>query len=188
MPKVWTLEQRGISSPSPALSRGSHASPSNRDRRPAATRTVNSRTRRSGRRRRRWVRSRLCIHCQGPEDLIPPRGAHRDTCGRMSQDNTATVEGVRTPLKPLGERTSRRRTPDEYLRVRFPGLFRRLVEAVQRLPPHSRLRRSMITRSISRAYAAANRGDFELILSGYDPATYEYHPSIDMLPPDMEPV
>lgn len=46
----------------------------------------------------------------------------------------------------------------------------------------------MVVRAIARAYAAANRGDFELILSGYDPANYEYHPSIDLLPPDMEPV
>ncbi len=39
-----------------------------------------------------------------------------------------------------------------------------------------------------RAYAAANRRDFELILLANDPVTYEYHPSVDLLPPDFETV
>ena len=39
-----------------------------------------------------------------------------------------------------------------------------------------------------RAYAAANRRDFELILLANDPADYEYHPSVDLLPPDFETV
>ena len=46
----------------------------------------------------------------------------------------------------------------------------------------------MVARMIGRAYAAANRHDFDLILTGYDPALYEYHPSVDLLPPDSEPV
>jgi len=41
---------------------------------------------------------------------------------------------------------------------------------------------------MSRAYAAANRRDFELILTNNDPVNYEYHPSIDYLPPDMDTV
>lgn len=41
---------------------------------------------------------------------------------------------------------------------------------------------------MSRAYAAANRRDFELVLTFNDPAAYEYHPSADLLPPDMETV
>ncbi len=41
---------------------------------------------------------------------------------------------------------------------------------------------------MSRAYAAANRRDFDLILTGNDPRRYEYHPSVDFLPPDMETV
>jgi hypothetical protein len=59
---------------------------------------------------------------------------------------------------------------------------------MMRLPPRSRLRRSMVARAIGRAYAAANRRDFELILTAYDPERYEYRPSVDLLPPDMETV
>jgi hypothetical protein len=39
-----------------------------------------------------------------------------------------------------------------------------------------------------RAYAAANRRDFELILLAYDPTSYEYRPSVDLLPPDFDSV
>jgi len=46
----------------------------------------------------------------------------------------------------------------------------------------------MLAREITRAYAAANRRDFELILTGYEPQSYEYHPSPDYLPPDMDAV
>jgi hypothetical protein len=46
----------------------------------------------------------------------------------------------------------------------------------------------MVARSIARGFAAANRGDFELVLCGNDPANYEYRPSADLLPPDLEPV
>ncbi len=44
----------------------------------------------------------------------------------------------------------------------------------------------MLARVIARAYAAANRRDFELILTFNDPQAYEYRPSLDLLPPDME--
>jgi SnoaL-like protein len=98
------------------------------------------------------------------------------------------VRAVRIALQPPAERTSRRRTVDEHLRVRFPALFRLLGEALFRLPLRSRLRRSMLVRAISRAYAAANRRDFELILTANDPRRYEYHPSVDFLPPDMDRV
>jgi ketosteroid isomerase-like protein len=46
----------------------------------------------------------------------------------------------------------------------------------------------MLSRTMLRAYAAANRHDFDLILTSYDPEVYEYRPSRDLLPPDMEPV
>jgi len=54
------------------------------------------------------------------------------------------------------------------------------------LPPKTRLRRTMMALSMARAYAAANRRDFELVLTLNDPDAYEYRPSIDLLPPDME--
>jgi ketosteroid isomerase-like protein len=46
----------------------------------------------------------------------------------------------------------------------------------------------MLARSIARAYAAANRRDFELILILNDDDHYEYRPSPHLLPPDMETV
>ncbi len=54
-----------------------------------------------------------------------------------------------------------------------------------RLPPRSRLRQALIARLIARAYAAANRRDFELVLTYNDPELYEYRPSVSLLPPDM---
>jgi hypothetical protein len=41
---------------------------------------------------------------------------------------------------------------------------------------------------VARAYAAANRGDFDVVLAGMDLGIYEYRPSRDLLPPDLEPV
>jgi ketosteroid isomerase-like protein len=106
----------------------------------------------------------------------------------MSQENVETVRGVQIPLRPLTGRASRHRTPDEHLRVRFPSMFRRLGAAVLRLPPGSRLRSFVLARGMERAYAAANRHDFELMVAGYDPDAYEYHPSAELLPPDLEKV
>ena len=106
----------------------------------------------------------------------------------MSREPAENVRGVQTVLRPLRDRAGQRRSLDEQLRVRLPSLSRRLSAAVLRLPPRSRIRRSILARSISRAYAAANRHDFDLILTTNDPEIYEYHPSRDLLPPDLESV
>jgi ketosteroid isomerase-like protein len=92
----------------------------------------------------------------------------------------------RIVLPPPSEGASQRRSLDERLFVRFPALYRRLADAFMRLPP-SRLRRSMVAHRVGRAYAAANRRDFDVVLVGWDPAS-EYHPSGDLMPPDLEPV
>jgi SnoaL-like domain len=84
--------------------------------------------------------------------------------------------------------SARSRALDERLTVRFPAAARRLNVLLQRLRPGSRARRLVIARAITRAYAAANRRDFELILARNDPQRYEYRPSPDLLPPDMETV
>jgi ketosteroid isomerase-like protein len=63
----------------------------------------------------------------------------------------------------------------------------RAADAFSRLPSRSRLRRSIAARRVQRAYAAANRRDFDLVLVGWDSAS-EYRPSADLLPPDVEPV
>lgn len=95
-------------------------------------------------------------------------------------------EGVRIPLSPLSEKASERRTLDERVAIRFPRLRRLAGRSLFRLPPRSRLRQALLARAIARAYAAANRRDFELVLTGNDPGSYEYRPSIDYLPPDMD--
>ena len=46
----------------------------------------------------------------------------------------------------------------------------------------------MLSHFIGRAYAAANRHDFDLIRTANDPDSYEYRPSRDLLPPDLETV
>src|SRR5437868_13378321 len=105
----------------------------------------------------------------------------------MSQPNVQALRAARVALRPLAERASQRRSLDERLSVRFPGLYRLLADALTRLSPRSRLRRSLVARRIQRAYAAANRRDFDLVLLGWDPAS-EYRPAADLMPPDVEPV
>jgi len=104
----------------------------------------------------------------------------------MSQENAEGADGVRTVLRPLGERSSQRRSPDEHLLVRSPALVRLVGNAFLRLPPRSRLRRLLLGRAMLRAYAAANRHDFDVVLAAQDPEDYQYRPSSDLLPPDME--
>ena len=106
----------------------------------------------------------------------------------MHASKAGSLRGVRIEVRPPSESASRRRTVDERLRVRAPALSQRFGDAVLRLPPRSRFRQAALARAIVRAYAAANRRDFELILAGNDPASYEYHPSVDLLPPDFESV
>lgn len=105
----------------------------------------------------------------------------------MAEDNGEIVRGARITLAPLGEAASRRRTLDERLLVRVPALFRVVSAALMRLPPRSGIRRSLVARRIGRAYAAANRRDFELILAGLDPDT-EYRPAVDLIAPDQDAV
>ncbi len=105
----------------------------------------------------------------------------------MSQENVEVVRGVRIALPGLGEGASQRRSLDEHLRVRFPALSRPLGDAFMRLPPRSRLRRSILAHLVRRAYAAANRQDFDVVLVGWDHRS-EYRPSGDLLPPDLEAV
>ena len=106
----------------------------------------------------------------------------------MHARKAGSLRGVRIEVRPPSGSASRRRTVDERLRVRAPALFQRYSEAVLRLPPRSRIRQAALARAMTRAYAAANRRDFELILASNDPASYEYHPSVDLLPPDFDSV
>jgi ketosteroid isomerase-like protein len=79
----------------------------------------------------------------------------------MSQEN---VEVVRIPLVL---KTDSHRRLDERLVLRFPRAATYWVRAVLRLPPHSRLRRTLIRRAVRLGLEAANRGDFEAAFSLY---------------------
>jgi SnoaL-like domain len=105
----------------------------------------------------------------------------------MSQESVEIVRGARIALPRLSERATRRRSLDQRFYVRFPILYRLLADSVMRLPPRARLRRLVLARSVALAYAAANRRDFDSVLLGWDPGS-EYHPSGDLLPPDLETV
>jgi ketosteroid isomerase-like protein len=85
----------------------------------------------------------------------------------MSEQNVKPPRGVRYRVALPSEAAGRRRTPDERLFVRFPGLSRLLTDGVMRLPLGSRLRRGFLTRSVVRGCAAANRRDFDLMLTGW---------------------
>jgi SnoaL-like domain len=105
----------------------------------------------------------------------------------MRHENVEITRATVIALRPLSERASQRRSLDQRLYGRFPALYRLLADAVTRLPLRSRLRRLMLARAVGLAYAAANRRDFDLVLVGWDPGS-EYHPSGDLLPPDLETV
>ena len=96
------------------------------------------------------------------------------------------TSGVRSEITPL--RFPGRRTLDERLRVRLPGLYRRLNSFFFHQHPHTWLRRRVGPYMMARAYAAANRRDFELIAAFNDTANYEYRASPGVLPPDLEAV
>jgi ketosteroid isomerase-like protein len=107
----------------------------------------------------------------------------------MSEENAEILRGTSIVLSPLSEKASQRRTLDERLYVRFPALYRLFAGVVTRLPPRSRLRRSVGAFRLQRAYAAANRRDFDVVLVGMGPDTeYEYRPSPDFIAPDQDPV
>lgn len=101
----------------------------------------------------------------------------------MAQVKSKTLQGIRIP--PARE-VRRHRTLDERILVRFPALVPWLRAAIVRLPPHSRLRRAMLVRSVRQGYAAVNRRDFDLARTAYDPDC-EYHPEQAAFP-DADPV
>ena len=99
----------------------------------------------------------------------------------MSQENV--VRGVRYPVSLPSERASQRRSLDEHLFARFPGVYRMFADAWMQLPPGSRLRRLFARRFVGRACAAANRRDFDLLVMGVDPGV-EHRPADNLMPLD----
>lgn len=78
------------------------------------------------------------------------------------------ARAVRTTIDPdLPPR--RRRTVDERLVVRWPGLYARGARAFERLPPRSRIRRALLRRGVHSAWGAWSRGDLDVVLVRYAP-------------------
>jgi hypothetical protein len=104
----------------------------------------------------------------------------------MCRENLDAVRGVRTSVNV--PRKSQRRSLDERIFVRFPGLVRVLASAWSRLPPQSRLRRAFLSHVMGRGFAAANRRDFDVVVLSFDPE-FEFHiadsPAARFLPPDL---
>jgi ketosteroid isomerase-like protein len=105
----------------------------------------------------------------------------------MSQENVEATRGARYRLSLPSEDASKRRSLDERLLVRLPGLYHLMAAAMTRLPPRSRLRRRILARNVSRACAAINRRDFDVWFLAYDP-DIEYLPAREVVPPDMDAV
>jgi ketosteroid isomerase-like protein len=80
----------------------------------------------------------------------------------------AMAGAVRTPIGP-DARLPTRRSLDERLYVRWPGIYAALSRAVLRLPPRSRLRRALLRRAVLSGWASWARGDLDLNLVGYAP-------------------
>ena len=73
-------------------------------------------------------------------------------------------------IRPTQLNTTRQhRTILEQIAVRFPVLVRGLSLIRLRLPMRSRLRRALLLRSAEIGVAAANRLDWDLFLTGFDP-------------------
>ena len=105
----------------------------------------------------------------------------------MAQQHGNTMRGVRITLRSSGGSTSQRRAFEERLAVRFPALAHALAGASTHLSPRSRLRRLVLARRVQQTYAAANRRDYDSVLTGWAPDS-EYRPSRDLMPPDLDAV
>jgi hypothetical protein len=79
-------------------------------------------------------------------------------------------ENVLLRVRPTRLNTTRpQRALYEQVFIRFPGLVRALSLLRLRLPMRSRLRRFLLLRFAELASAAANRQDFDLLFTGFDP-------------------
>jgi hypothetical protein len=83
------------------------------------------------------------------------------------------AELVRTAIGPA--RLPTKRTLDEQIFVRWPGVYAAFSRAVQRLPRRSRLRRALLRRTALSGWGAFVRGDFDLVFVRFAP-NFEYNP------------
>jgi ketosteroid isomerase-like protein len=77
--------------------------------------------------------------------------------------------------KPLRVREHSRRTLDQRLAVRFPGLAAPWFRLIGRLPPSSRLRQAALWRFARLGVEAYNRRDLDAVVVGFQPEL-EYYP------------
>jgi ketosteroid isomerase-like protein len=94
-------------------------------------------------------------------------------------DTALVAELARTVIAP-DARLPTRRTLEERAIVRWPRAYAMLARAVQRLPPRSRLRRSLLGRNALSGWGAWVRGDLELCLVRFSP-NWLYNPPREWL-------
>jgi ketosteroid isomerase-like protein len=82
--------------------------------------------------------------------------------------------------KPLRVRERSRRSLDQRLLLRFPGLAAASVRLVGKLPPSSRLRQGALWRAVRLAAEAYNRRDLAAVVIGWQP-DFEYYPARDLV-------
>jgi ketosteroid isomerase-like protein len=75
---------------------------------------------------------------------------------------------LREPIE-FKAKPRKRRKLDERIWAALPWLVPRTTAAILRLPPNSRIRRSMIRYWVHRSYEIVNRRDFELAFAAQDP-------------------
>src|SRR5256885_16079123 len=81
----------------------------------------------------------------------------------MSQAN---VEPVRVMLSPRQRST---RTHEERLALRYPWFAGLLAQMIALLPPKSRLRQALLSRTVQNGLAAYDRGVIEAIILAFHP-------------------
>jgi ketosteroid isomerase-like protein len=86
----------------------------------------------------------------------------------MSEESTKAVR------LPMAVATRSRRSVEQRLAVRFPRVATLFIRTIQRLPPNSRLRLSLIRRLTRQGTEALNRGDFEAVFGFYAPDDCEF--------------
>jgi ketosteroid isomerase-like protein len=85
------------------------------------------------------------------------------------------VSTDRIVRRPLRASPHSRRTLDQRIGIRFPGVAAAVGRLVGRLPPTSRLRQAAVERSLRLAVEAYNRRDLAAVAVGYEP-DLEYYP------------
>jgi ketosteroid isomerase-like protein len=77
-----------------------------------------------------------------------------------------------------------RRTIEERLLTQWPGVYAALARATQRLPPQSRIRRSLLRRNALSGWGAWVRGDLDVCLVRFSP-NWHYEPPREWLIPGL---